>query len=101
MIPETICGLKPEIQEQLHKAFKSFNKIEKVVLFGSRAKGNFKDGSDIDLCLYGANLNLDDLLQVSLAIDDLDLHLKVDLCIFHLIENKNLLDHIGRVGISF
>ena len=76
------------------------NKIEKVVLFGSRAKGNYQDGSDVDISLIGKDLNLNDILELSLEIDNLFLPYKFDLIIHNRIKEKALLEHIKRVGIT-
>ena len=73
--------------------------VEQVILYGSRAKGNYKEGSDIDLTLKG-NLTFDDLVKMSVTLDDLNLPWKMDLSLYSQIENKDLLDHIDRVGIA-
>jgi len=75
-------------------------KIDEVILFGSRAKGNFSNGSDIDLALKGNCLTLNDILDASIEIDKLYLPYKFDLIIFDRINEKKLIDHIDRVGIS-
>lgn len=74
-------------------------KIYKITLFGSRAKGIFKDGSDVDLALMGVNLELNDILDASNEIEELLLPFKFDLIIYNRIEEKNLIEHIDRVGI--
>lgn len=45
-------GLRESDLLEMDKAFKKFPQIEKVILFGSRTKGNFKNGSDVDICLF-------------------------------------------------
>lgn len=74
-------------------------KVSQVVLFGSRATGNFRNGSDIDLALKGINLHLEDVLDASIALDDLYLPYKIDLLIYDKIEEKELLNHIKEYGI--
>lgn len=75
-------------------------KIEKVILFGSRAIGNFQNGSDVDLSLIGKELELNDILNASIEIDNLALPYKFDLVIYDRIKEKALLEHIDRVGIT-
>lgn len=75
-------------------------KIEKVVLFGSRAKGNFQNGSDIDLALHGTGLNVNDILNTSIEIDQLSLPYQIDFVIYDRITEKTLQEHIDRVGIT-
>lgn len=95
-------GLKSEVIEKIQGVLARFESIESEILYGSRAKGNYKRGSDIDLALKvkeGAPRSL--LLDVSGAIDDLNLIYSFDISLLHQIENENLLDHINRVGVEF
>lgn len=73
--------------------------ILRAWLYGSRAKGTFHPGSDIDLSLEGDALTHADLLTVANALDDLELPYKIDLSLLHQIDNPDLLDHIHRVGV--
>ena len=75
--------------------------MEEVVLYGSRAKGNFKKGSDIDLTIKGENLNLKIINKISLSLDNLYLPYTFDLSIFNHISSSELIDHIQRVGKVF
>lgn len=92
-------GLPPHVLEQLTAVFRAWPQIERVILYGSRAKGNFRKGSDIDLCLEGQILEVPDLLKLNTQIDDLLLPWKVDLSLKHMIDNPNVLAHIERVGV--
>lgn len=77
---------------------KNIAQIEKVIIYGSRAKGNYSNGSDIDLALKGEDLSLDELIRASSEIDELNLPYKIDLTIYNRIQEPALLDHINRVG---
>lgn len=92
-------GLPPYVVEQLKALFRAWPQIQRVTLYGSRAKGNYRKGSDIDLCIDGQNLGIADLLRLDSEIDDLLLPWKVDIALRHQIENPDLLAHIDRVGI--
>ncbi len=92
-------GIKQNTWDRILESFSRHDKIEKVVLYGSRAKGNYKSGSDIDLTLIGKNLNLEDVHKLYLELDELCLPYGFDLSIFERIENTDLIDHINRVGI--
>ncbi len=92
-------GLIESEQDQLITVLSSNVKIEKLVLFGSRAKGTFENGSDIDLALFGDELKLDDILNASILIDNLQLPYQVDLVIYDRIKEQKLKDHINRVGV--
>jgi predicted nucleotidyltransferase len=87
--------------ERINSVFASFPEVEKVVLYGSRAKGNYKLGSDIDLTLKGHHLNLETINTIETKIDDLLLPYLFDISIFNQIDNPDLIAHINRVGIVF
>jgi type I restriction enzyme S subunit len=70
-------------------------------LYGSRAKGNYRPNSDIDLTLKCKNVDLSTLFKIETDLDDLLLPYKIDLSIFHKIENQDLIEHINRVGVVF
>lgn len=101
MIPAEKCGLSLKTQENLISIFKKYPDIQKVILYGSRAKGNFKNGSDIDLTIFGEKICVENLLHLQNEIDDLLLPYKVDLSLFRLIDNTELIEHINRVGVEF
>lgn len=92
-------GLPSHVFKQLKAVFRARPRIERAILYGSRAKGSYRKGSDIDLCLEGQTLEVADLLTLGAEIDDLLLPWKVDLSLKHMIDNPNLLAHIERVGV--
>ncbi|KXS54083.1 MAG: DNA polymerase beta domain-containing protein [Marinobacter sp. T13-3] len=78
--------------------------MDRVVLCGSRAKGNFRHGSDIDLAVMlkpGIELGPDLYAKISESIENLDLIYTIDLSLYHEIRNPVLVDHINRVGVCF
>jgi predicted nucleotidyltransferase len=94
-------GLTEATIDLLCGVFSDFPEIEKVILYGSRAKGTFRKGSDIDLTLLGDNLDLSTLNRILWAIDDLLIPYKVDLSLYSMIESEELIKHIDRVGKTF
>ena len=86
--------------DKLGSVFDKYTAIESVVIYGSRAKGNYKRGSDIDLTIKGALLSFSELMQVESDIDDLYLPYQVDLSQYAALENSDLRDHINRVGMT-
>lgn len=94
-------GLNADIIKEIQKILEGFPQVEKVIVYGSRAKGNYKPGSDIDLTFKGNNLNLNILNKISLQFDDLLLPCTFDLSVFDQIDNKELVNHIERVGKIF
>lgn len=94
-------GLKEDIIKQINNVFAKYPQIKKSIIYGSRAKGNFKKGSDIDLTLEGAGLNLSVINSLLNELDDLLLPYTFDISIFKQISNADLVEHIGRIGSVF
>ncbi len=94
-------GLKPEILNKIHQVFAQYPQVEQAIVYGSRAKGNYNPGSDIDLTLTGTALNLNLLYKIATALDDLLLPYTIDLSIYEDIDNPDLRAHIERVGQIF
>ncbi len=93
-------GLKDETIQKIISVFEKFPQIEKAILYGSRAKGNFKNGSDIDLTLIGEELNLSLVNKIENEIDNLLLPYTFDISIYQQL-NHELTEHIKRVGKTF
>lgn len=92
-------GLTGQTVEKIRAVLASFPEVEKAVVYGSRAKGNFKPGSDIDLTLFGDGLTDAVMSRIYWALDDLLLPYKIDLSLFSALKETALIDHIRRVGI--
>ncbi len=86
-------------REEIVPVLKQFPQIERVTLFGSRAKGTARSGADIDLALEGDELRDAHLPAVYNAIDDLLLPVKVDLLLLTDRTKPELREHIERVGV--
>ena len=93
-----IPGLPQEASERIVEVCSKPAGVEKIILYGSRAKGNYRSNSDVDLTLAGEELTFSELLRLEGELDDLLLPWKIDLSLFHLIENGALADHIQRAG---
>ena len=93
-------GLKDGDMETIIAVLKKYPQIEQALIFGSRAKGDYKHGSDVDLVLKG---NVQDIVtQISFSLnEDSLLPYKFDVVDYNSISNQNLVDHINRVGIIF
>lgn len=94
-------GLNSATVDRIRSVLARFSEVDKAILYGSRAKGIHKRGSDIDLALFGRDLDASVLSRISSGLDDLLLPYKIDLSILANISNSNLLDHIERVGVVF
>lgn len=93
-------GLSEDIIKKIQLTFSAFPELDEAILYGSRAKGNYKPGSDIDITFKGENINLSTLNRISLQLDDLFLPYTFDLSIYKQIDNPDLIDLIKRVGIT-
>lgn len=91
-------GLSIVLVNQLREIFSQFSSIDQVKLYGSRAKGTFRTGSDIDLALLG-DLSHQELMKIDGLIDELFTPYTYDLSLLSEIENASLLDHINRMGL--
>ena len=92
-------GLSDKTLDTLNVIFRKYPGIESVLLYGSRAKGNYRNGSDIDLTIKAAdNFSFSDLLRISGDFDDSNLPYLVDVSIYEKLSNDSLQDHINRVG---
>jgi len=94
-------GLKECTITAIQSVFKKYPEIEQALLYGSRAKGTHRNGSDIDLTLLGDGLTYSLLNRIETEIDDLLLPYTLDLSLYSSIDNADLLDHIQRVGKLF
>ncbi|MDR2117590.1 MAG: nucleotidyltransferase domain-containing protein [Planctomycetaceae bacterium] len=94
-------GLKQQYIDAICACFADFPAIQEVVIYGSRAKGNYKNGSDIDLTIIDDNLSWSDIAYLENMLDDLMLPYKFDLSLKRKITNSDLIDRINRVGQTF
>lgn len=93
-------GLRDTEIKNINKIFYQYSDIEKVIIFGSRAKGNFRNNSDVDLVFFG-NINLKILNQINIELDHLLLPYTFDLLIFKNLDNQEIKEHIKRCGKLF
>ena len=95
-------GLPQATRDKLCGVFSLHPDIHTVLVYGSRAKGNYRPGSDVDLSLQCESLEgslpFAEFLQIQDEIDDLMLPYTVDLSQYGQLINPDLLDHINRVG---
>ncbi len=74
--------------------------VEQAIIFGSRAKGNYKQGSDVDLALKGERLSFAIISQISYVLNETtNMPYQFDLLNYHTINTPALIEHIDRVGV--
>ena len=95
-------GLNESTIAQIHEVLARHRQVEKAILYGSRARGNYRTGSDIDLTLLGGHdLDLKVLYRIMDDIDDLLLPYTFDISLLHTITDQDVLDHIQQIGKLF
>lgn len=94
-------GLSPTTLQTIRHILAEVPAVKKAVLYGSRAKGTYRPGSDIDLTLFGDALDLDTLGQIATRLEESPIPYQVDLSIYGLIEHAGLREHIERAGKVF
>jgi predicted nucleotidyltransferase len=92
-------GLPDHTLKAIRTILVKYSNIQSAILYGSRAKGNYKTGSDIDITLQvDDTFCYTDLLQVIGDFDDSDIPYMVDVSDYRKLQDENLRDHIMRVG---
>jgi predicted nucleotidyltransferase len=97
---DTVFGLPLAACDRIIAVLHDYPEILQATIFGSRAKGNYRPGSDIDLCLDAPGLTMRRRLELENRLDDLLLPWKIDLVVRDEIDNPALLEHIARVGLE-
>ena len=95
-------GLREDDWKIIKETISRHSEIEEAILFGSRAKGIHRPGSDVDIALIGKRINHSIILEVSLWLnEETFLPYQFDVVHYDKINNTDLIEHIKRVGISF
>lgn len=100
-MPSDAFGLTSSTLAAIKQTLAAFPEIEQVIIYGSRAMGRERPGSDIDLMIQGPHFTHQQLLRLLTQLDDLLLPYSFDLCRQQDIANPELLEHIKRVGQLF
>lgn len=91
-------GLNEPVLHDMRLVFAKHGSIKQVKIFGSRAIGNYRSNSDIDVALFG-DVNLQNLANIHQSLEDLSTPYQFDVVAYDLIEHPALKEHIDRVGI--
>lgn len=94
-------GLNEDTINKINSVFEKIPEVHEAIIYGSRAKGNYRIGSDIDLTLKGENLTTNILSTIADEIDELNTPYLFDISIFERLHAPDLEEHINRVGKIF
>jgi predicted nucleotidyltransferase len=97
-----LFGLQAGDLENIIAVIQQQNEVQEAIIFGSRAKGNYKNGSDIDIALKGSDVNHNTSSNISYVLnEETQMPYRFDVLNYETISNKDLIEHIDRVGICF
>ena len=92
-------GLSDRTLAVFNSILRKYPGVKQAVLYGSRAKGSYRNGSDIDISLKTDNkFTRSDLLRIAGDFDDSDMPYFVDVSVYDQLTNQDLKAHIDRVG---
>lgn len=91
-------GLSENTIAEIRSVFEKHPAVEWVKIYGSRALGTHRPGSDIDLAVAGISLEVSDIWKIGAALDDLEMLYTFDVLLYHKLKNQELKNHIDRVG---
>ena len=94
-------GLEADDMDAILSIFAAHPEIESATLYGSRAMGRFRSGSDIDLALAGKNLTDQILLDIQAELCDSNVPYMVDVVMENEIRDEKLKREIDRTGQNF
>ena len=94
-------GLNERTVARIGEVLARFPEVDRAIIFGSRAKGTYKPGSDVDLALAGDGLGWQKLGQIDNALDDLLLPYRFSLVHYGDKLDSEVAAHIQRVGALF
>lgn len=95
-----VYGLKNRDIKHIIESIKAYSEIKEVVLFGSRAKGNFRNGSDVDMAIKGEEITYSTVTHLSYLLnEEKPLPYYFDIVHYEKINEPKLIEHIDHVGI--
>ena len=93
-------GIYAKSELEILRIIESCASIDEVIIYGSRAKDNYKEGSDIDITLKG-EITKEDFSKLFHELDESYIPYKFDISIYNQLQSETLLEHINRVGKTF
>ncbi len=94
-------GLKDAYREAIIAVIAANERVERAVLFGSRATGTNTATSDVDIALFGDRLTLTDQARLAAAVEEIPMAQSVDLILYDSVRNRTLREHIRNDGVDW
>lgn len=93
-------GIKDKYLDELPGIFRQLPCINRVVLYGSRPRGDYRHASDLDICLFGDSISDNDLSELLSKLYDSNIPYFFDVAVWNKIRNKSFADNIQFDGIE-
>jgi len=94
-------GIDETIWKQILTTCFGFSGVKRVILYGSRARGDYRQGSDIDIAIDAPKITSREFSQIWHAVDDLPIIYTFDIVHLQALTNKPLLKAIHEDGVVF
>ncbi len=94
-------GLKDAHRAAIIALIAANDRVERAVLFGSRATGTNTATSDVDIALFGDRLTLTDQARLAAAVEEIPMAQSVDLLLYESIQDRTLREHIRSQGVEW
>jgi len=95
-------GLREADLDNIITIIQQFSEIEKAAIFGSRVKGNYKPGSDVDIAIWGNDISFTTLSRLHAILEEESpMPYFFDIVDYSHLNHEDLKSHIDRVGIVF
>lgn len=93
-------GIKENTFSDIINIFEKYPSVERVLVFGSRAKGTFKETSDIDICIFGDNIDSSKFLKIMDEIEEINTATEFDILLFNQLSKEKLKNNILKDGVE-
>lgn len=95
-------GISDKSYKLIIQYLESIKEVEQVYIFGSRAMGNYRNGSDIDIAVKGKNININIINKISVVLNEkLPIPYNIDVVYLDNLNHKELREHIEKEGKIF
>lgn len=92
-------GIPSKSMSLIINALVQKEEIEKALIFGSRSMGNYKNGSDVDIAIFGKDITMEILNQLRIELNEkLPLPYYFDIVHYDSLEHDKLKEHIDKYG---
>ncbi|WAM31127.1 nucleotidyltransferase domain-containing protein [Caldicellulosiruptor naganoensis] len=92
-------GIEEEILDKIIEIFKKYKQVKKACIFGSRARGDFKKASDVDICIWLEDNGENPIYKIEDELEEVNTILLFDIVTFNSITKESLKESIMKEGV--